>query len=381
MANEGGAAPAAGAEAAAPVQQGGLDNFDDLVGADPGPAIPERPGAIEAADADGGEDIEGAEGDELDAAASEAEASAEDEAPDFDEPEEAPEVEPIHGLEPQAILDAIKDGNIPEELHDHLMITQTINGEDVQVSLAEARKNGMRLSDYSRSKNELASERQQFDAARDDFAAMVESWKVNEAPNRYRTRMQMERWLGEEVMLEMARDIADEQMQLAEMGEAGRAAFLKARRLERQLADKQAEASRLERQTKDRSDKESQEQFTKRINTLRDTAFKAAGLPVNPQTDQLFRGHLRGLYKGGEIGADLASEAAAAVLEDWSKVLESVKSDQAKAGTSAQKAAAGKARLAARPAARGGGKPGQAGQASRPRRGGVADFDKLMGLD
>lgn len=384
--NEG--APAAGGEGGAVPAQGGLDDFDALVGASDPFAQDGQGDASDAVAGDSGGDSPGG-GDVLDDAMGAAEAdanadpdaeldaAADDAEPFDDEPdaEQEPEVEPIHGLKPDDILNAIKDGKIPDELMDKLTITQTIDGEDVPVTLAEARKNGMRLSDYSRKNNELQVERRQFETARDDLVTMVQSWKDPTPEGRRRTRQMLEDYAGPDVLLEIARDMADEHMYIQSLSPEGRAEHTARRKAEREAREARLRAERLERQMQERQQRQGTEGLAAKVNAMRDTAFKKMNIHLNAHTDGIFRAHLRGLYQGGEVTPALAEEAAQATMEDLARIREGLQTaEQSKAKA---EAGATRAKLPPKAAPRGGGKPGNR---ARPKRAGVADFDKLLGL-
>lgn len=348
------------------VAQAGIDDFESMVGK-------EEPGDADVTALARAEQV----GNELEAAANaaEAEANAEGEAAEEVDPDaEAPASEQIHGLDGDAILSAIKEGRLPDELLDKLTITQRINGEDVPVTIKEARENGMRLSDYSRSKNELRAERDKFEGAQQDFVSMVKSWKVNTPDQRFNTRMMLERWMGSDVFMDIVRDVADEHLKVEAMGPAGKEAFFEARRVKQELAQERWRAQQLERRSEQATRQQGQETFAKRVNTMRDAAFAKHKIDMSAPTDQLFRANLRGLWDGrSDVTQELADQAAQATLEDLARL----RAQLAESAATADKAKAGaKRQLPAKPAPRGG---ASGGATTRPKRGSIADFDRLLG--
>lgn len=70
-----------------------------------------------------------------------------------------PWAEVLHesGVSVKDAIDALKRGEMPEALLDHLKTTVNPNGNPIQVSLREAGKGYMRISDYTRQKQELVA--------------------------------------------------------------------------------------------------------------------------------------------------------------------------------------------------------------------------------
>jgi len=379
MATEGtGAAPVAAPEA--PAAQGGLDDFDALVAQDPGASVD-----VPADGTEGGSS-------ELDAAAAAAEAEmrgedpeAADDAPlDPDseveiDPDESPaEVEPIHGLEPDAILDAIKAGEIPAELMDKLTITQTIDGEDVRVTLEEARKNGMRLSHYSRKNNALAEDKRAFEGARDDFAQMVRSWKDNTPQGRSQTLQMLEDWITPEVLHELVQDYATEYTRIQSLSPEGQAEYHGRRKAEREARQARLDAQRAMREAQSKRDNDGGQKIQQQIAQMRDAALTRLGIQGSAYVHEIYIANLRGLWnasdKKGPITPDMAADAAQATKED----LDRLSGEMRKSKETTAKVAAQKSKLAAKPQPRGGGKPTSP---TRVKRAGPADFDRIMGLD
>lgn len=369
--NAGTAAATADAGGSGDVPAGGLADFDDLVAQDPGPgaddAIPKEPapGAQEdaAADADDGEPLD----------------------PPADD---ASEAELLHGLKQEDVLAALKEGRLPDELLEHLTITQTIDGKEVPVTLAEARQNGMRLSDYSRKSNQLADDRRQFDGAREDFITMAKSWRSNTPEQRRMTRQMWEEWAGEEVVLEIARDIADERVYVDSLGPQGRTEWEGRRKAEREAREARRQAERAMREAKQKRNDNGSSEMAKQIGMLRDVSFKKLGIKPSAYAQEIYMSHVRGLWnasaKKGPVDPAMSDDAARATLEDLSalrdRMLES-ESTETKAQAGAQRASGSGPKLAPKPQARGGGSGGGAnGAGARPRRGGVSDFTKMFGL-
>lgn len=283
------------------------------------------------------------------------EAVAEGEEPPVEgtEGEEAqPDADLIHGMKPDALLEAIKSGRVPDELLAHLRIKQRINGEDVEVTLADARENGMRLNDYTRAHAALKTDRGEHKQAVDNFVTMLKSWKDTTPQGRQQTRMLWEEWAGEETVLEIARDIADEHVRLEKMGPEGREAFLEARRVKRELARERQRAQQLTQSGKKREQSDASKAFVAKVGKWRDDTFKELGIRLNKNTGEMFANHLKGAWdRTTPISVEHVKEAARALKQDLDDAVADIRKAEL---TKAQ----ANPKLAAKPAPSGGGKPG-----------------------
>ncbi len=372
MDGEGTAAPeaASGGEA---TEAGGLENFEDML------SQQDSFDTTEGADTEATPDAPEADAeDAMDAAEADSEADVDD-APDDVDSDEETEAAPIHGMKPEDILSAIEQGTIPDELMDVLTITQTIDGVEVPVTLTEAKKGGMRLADYSRRNNELRSKEQAHSEAVDNFVTMIEGWKNPSAESRKQTLQMLENWIGDDVVLELARDVADREVRLDALGPQGREEAVARRKAERELLKERQAREAAERASKSRADTDGQQSFQKTYEGLRDTAFAKHKLHKNPHIESMFRANLAGVWvdRSVPLSAAHADEAALATIEELAKIREEIAASEA----TQQKAQAGAKRQAAKlppkAASRGGGGGKRSG---KPRRGGLENFEELLGL-
>lgn len=92
------------------------------------------------------------------------------------EPPPDPLAEAIHGATARELLDAIRQGVMPPQLMEQLRIPVKVQGRDMEVSAREAANGYMRISDYTRGTMELAQQREQLDARKQQIAALFAGW-------------------------------------------------------------------------------------------------------------------------------------------------------------------------------------------------------------
>ena len=307
----------------------------------------------------------------------------------FDEPAEGAETataegdaegegDLIHGMKADDILKALRDGVVPDELLDKLRVKLKINGEEVPATLAEYREGAMRLSEYSRSRQKLATDRREFEQAQNGFVQMVDTWKQDIGSARRDLEM-----LG--VPLEkLARVIAEEHVQMEQMTPGERQLHEQNRELRRQhermMAQMQAATTGAEQTRGDSARRE----LAERIGRFRPVAFAGAKIPDSPTARTMFVNHLGALWDAGtELTQDMCDMAARATAEELTHMAR--QHLQATGGAAPSPA---RAQVAQREAGRQGGqaralpaRPASSGAAGggAPAKGGtVSDFDAYL---
>lgn len=120
-------------------------------------------------------------GDEEMAALFEQEVAPEGEIDDELEQQADPLDEEVHGHKARAIIDAIKQGQLPAELLAQLKGVAKINGQEVQVSLAEALAGYQRMADYTNGKKEAKRLQREATERIASVRQMFENWNSADA--------------------------------------------------------------------------------------------------------------------------------------------------------------------------------------------------------
>ena len=100
-----------------------------------------------------------------------------------------PFAEEVHGLQLRAIVDAIKNGQLPNEVLEHVKVTAKVNGRELPISVREAANGYMRLSDYTQSTQRVAQEQQQVEAIKAQLRGVFEGWDKPEGYEQAMFRM------------------------------------------------------------------------------------------------------------------------------------------------------------------------------------------------
>lgn len=268
------------------------------------------------------------------------------------------------------LLGQIKlDDLLPEDAMQRLKVKQKINGEEREVTVAEAVEQGMLLRDYSRKSRELATERQEHSRAVDAFVGLTDRWKADSPDSRVQTRRDLER-LGVPIEA-IAEDIAKEYVMLQDMDPVARENYEARRKAEREAAEARAELERVRRADQDRDSQQRNAGLRERVVGWRDAEFKALGLKGSPTTHKLFADHLGALWdRSTELTADTVRMAAKAAAADFAELVERHSASQ----QTQQKAARP---IAAKPAPRGGGTKPKGGRAGFKAT--IDSFDDFVG--
>lgn len=353
-----------------------MDDGTDADDGDGGPAI--RKGSLGSMFDEFADPVDQATGRALDGPAlpgAEAKtAEAADDAADADADPDAqaqPDADLLHGLKPADVLASLKEGKIPEELLDHVMVTQKINGESVDVPAREALENGMRLVDYSRGKREVAEAREEHGRAVDAFTGLVEGWKVTTPEGIAQTRMNLE-LLGVPIHA-LAKAYADEWVQIQSMSEPERGAYEARKKTERENWELKNRLQTLEAKDRTREQSGKTSAIVAKIEKWMPVEFKAFGVDNTAVTRGMFRQHLRNLWdRSKDITQEDVRLAAKATQQD---VILAGKLHQEQVASLA-KTKPKPATLPAKPSASGGGsRANGAGSRIKPT---VDNFDDWM---
>lgn len=87
-----------------------------------------------------------------------------------------PLAEQVHGLELRAIVEAIKAGNLPSEVLEHVKVVAKVNGRELPISVREAANGYMRLTDYTQETQRAAATIQQIEGVKAQIASLFDNW-------------------------------------------------------------------------------------------------------------------------------------------------------------------------------------------------------------
>lgn len=106
--------------------------------------------------------------------------------PELQLPDGDPLAEQIHGMQLRAIVDAIKNGELPAELLEHVRVPVKLGGEDGFVSAQEAGRGYMRISDYTRGTQQIAKDVGQIERIKGQLRSVLEGF---DKPEGFEQRM------------------------------------------------------------------------------------------------------------------------------------------------------------------------------------------------
>jgi hypothetical protein len=221
------------------------------------------------------------------------------------EPEAPPDAEAaadlleelMHGRKGREILEAIKAGELPEELLTALKGVAKVNGQDMPVTFREALEGYQRQADYTRGKQEARAARQEAQETMQNMRDMFAQWADGDALLR-----DVQKLGHMDGFRKAALRFAQEEVRNARWQRENPEAY----RLHQQLQKEQGEREALERRLRSQPDPQAaqrQEQFAQRLESLVAPAFAKHGLPDLPQVREEFAKALRALH---EDGADIA---------------------------------------------------------------------------
>jgi hypothetical protein len=236
--------------------------------------------------------------------------------PDLEaEPAEEAPAEEIYGLKQEDLLAALKEGKLPDELLEHLTVTQKHGDEEIPTTIQELRENGMRQLDYSRKSRELADARKQFQAAEQDFIGMADVWKTDEPKARAQTRRELEK-LGVP-LVSIAEDMIKEADWLATLTPEQQQAYEWQQQERRKLEAEKLELAMKQQQGQQTDADRRRQAIQDSIGKLRPAAFKAIKLPETKASVRMFADHLGASWdRKGPITQKLVSDAAKATQQE-----------------------------------------------------------------
>ena len=215
--------------------------------------------------------------------------------------------EVIHGMTARDILESIKSGEIPADLLKTLQVTARINGEDLQISVDEARRGYQRLSDYSRSKNELKEQAAQIHQFRASIDQMIDGWKDPASLRKGMAKLGLQ-----QPLFEAAKMLAQEYMVEQSLPPGERALRAQLRQMEEEnLSMKE----KMELANKPSPSNRGAE-LTAQLQKMVPGAMKTAGITDSPAARNLFAENLKSLWEpGSDLTDQLVQEAAQATAE------------------------------------------------------------------
>ncbi len=83
----------------------------------------------------------------------------------------------LHGVDLENIIEALAEGRIPDELMDVLKLKMKRGDEEWESPLSKARNEGMMHRDYTSKLQAFSTERDEFNAGKDEFIGMLQNWK------------------------------------------------------------------------------------------------------------------------------------------------------------------------------------------------------------
>lgn len=239
-----------------------------------------------------------------------------------------PFAEQIHGLELRAIVDAIKQGQLPAQLLEQLKVTTKVGGRELPISVEEARRGYMRLSDYTQETQRTAAQQQQLEGVKQQLRGLFDGWDKPEGfeqgmfrmglvqnaralvtknwgnpqqPNpqgllddmrrlghwdtfKQAAELYANQWAAEQQMDPAVR--ADLQRQRDEMWRARLAAETEVETSKRKAWEQEKE--KLLAQSKQRQNPQQQAQAMQQLRQLKTAAFQQHGIKPSPAADTYF---------------------------------------------------------------------------------------------
>lgn len=213
----------------------------------------------------------------------------------------------IHGLAPEAILEALRGGKLPTELMQALKGVAKIDGQEHEVTLDEAIQGYQRRSDYTRGKQEAAKIKEQAETMRGNIRTMFDTWR--QKPDQMIE--DVERLNLTESFEKAVEQIARERYEDLMLKRENPAAY-EARMENRRLAK---ELKAMQRQQPRQADPRQQQAtaMAERIEPLMPDALKAVGLRNNAISQKYFGEALAAIITpDGDIEAMVAEAAKTA---------------------------------------------------------------------
>jgi len=263
------------------------------------------------------------------------------EEPAFEEGAEASEVEPevaetpwyeayqegVHGVPVQELLQAISEGRIPEQLWDQLVFDMKDGDREWKGTINDMRNGAMLRENHTRKSQELAAEKKQFYAERDEVVEYFKNWQQDPQQllfGLHRMGMPVLK-MTELLTTQLTKAEAMNQVNPGSGDEWLQAVF--------QKAEMEDMKRRLDRQNQHNE----QAEHAKREETLRNNIrqasteiFKEIGLELEESSWELYKQHTQLLYDQKQPGpngrkslsrADLkkAAQATKSQLEQYAR--------------------------------------------------------------
>jgi len=188
----------------------------------------------------------------------------------------------LHGLELAEIVQALAEGKLPDALLGKLKTTLKRGEEEWEDTYENIRKGSMKAHDYTQKTQAFAAERDAFNADKDEFLGMLQTWKGNpEALMHGLERLEFP-------VLEVAKLMADRHRELDAMTPKERALFEEKQKYQRELDKIKFDQNR---QAKTQTDEQVKAEGNKKADFVSTTAksfFAKSQIPFNQNTFGVF---------------------------------------------------------------------------------------------
>jgi hypothetical protein len=235
----------------------------------------------------------------------------------IEEDEAAPQTDPLDedvgGLKMRDLIESLKQGVIPKELHDKMQFEIDVNGVSRVMTATELGKGYMRQADYTRGKQEVAEGRRENESFTESFNKLMDGARND--PKAYQKIMRR-MGLGQAFFAaaqELATDM-DRIMRLPPHEQEREWELRKLREEREELLEKQAMNRETEQAQKKRR---MQEKFKREFEEFLPVAFQRAGnLARTAYNEKVYVENLRALKAPGEpLTLELCTQAAQATIE------------------------------------------------------------------
>lgn len=255
----------------------------------------------------------------------ETEPEAEDEYDEFGNKLERPDAKAQQEWT-QKLAEGLAKGQIPHDLLKDIPVEVSINGRSVQVPFEEMRNGYMRQSDYTRAKNETFALRD-----RSEHILQLERQRSQEWRDPNMLRQGLRAMVGDNVVFQMARQVATEWAQFKELSPVEQRAHLERQALDQERAQFQMQQQQFMQMNQRQNNDAATQAAAERLEDYMPRALKAQGVGMYPRSRDLFYKNIEILCReDGDISPQRCKEAAAAVREQLADEREQVKVRQSK---------------------------------------------------
>lgn len=250
----------------------------------------------------------------------------------------------LHGLDLEAVVEALAEGRLPDELMDIIKIKLKNGDQEWESPLSKARNEAMLHQDYTRKLQAFGIERDDFNAGKDEFVGMLQTWKgegdkfPKGDPRRGEALLHGLEHL-EFPIEEAAMALAHRLRKLDQMTPEQRQLFEERNKFEKESKAFKAEQAKLQQAQQSEKNKANTEGKVAFVNKTAEGLFAKAGIPVNENTWRLFIDDFKVITSSYAPGADWTPEMIENAFYSMADKYQSVlarKQQQAAAGKNPQ---------------------------------------------